>query len=88
MGVEAAKKRKSGDYWHFNFACPYFDYDTIDTIGCENGVSVKIPDKREFRAFAKANCCSVEGWEKCPIAAAITAIRYTKETEKELKHGK
>lgn len=76
-----ARKRTSGDYWHWAFACPFFDYDTQDTIGCEGGIKVTIPDKREFRQFAEAGCCSPKHWEQCPIAKAITAIRYTKEMQ-------
>ena len=71
----------AADYWHYAFACPFFDFDTVDTIGCEGGITIRIPDKQEFRQFAKGYCCSVTEWDKCPIAKAITAIKYTKEMQ-------
>lgn len=73
----------AGDYWHYAFACPFFDYDTVDTIGCEGGIKITIPDRQEFRHFARGYCCDAKDWGKCPIAKAIMAIKYVKEMQDE-----
>ncbi len=57
------------DYWHFNFACPYFMWDTKTDIGCENKTALRFPDKKTCRRYLKAYC--VGDWKKCTYAKAL-----------------
>ena len=74
-----ARKRGSS-YWHYNFACPFYDFDTRERIGCEGGIVVEMPDRRDLKQIMREYCCDVNRWEECPIAKIIVK-KYEQEDD-------
>lgn len=57
-------------YSHRNWACPFFKWDECDKIHCEGGRLV-FRSRESITDYADRYCGSVDGWQRCTIAASI-----------------
>ena len=67
-------------YNHIGWACPYFKWDAKGLVKCEAG-RIVFPDREAERAHTRAHCASVEGWNRCSLAAYMTGYYERQEEE-------
>ena len=65
----------SGKVW----ACPFFRWDQRGRFHCEGGC-VAFEDRETYGEYTEKYCCSVEGWEDCTLAQALTR-QYDRQEE-------
>jgi hypothetical protein len=53
------------------WCCPYFKWDKRQEVHCEGG-AVAMTDRGLFLEYIERYCASVDGWQKCTIAQAMT----------------
>lgn len=58
------------DYWHYNFICPYFVWDTEKAVGCEGNHSIKFDRKEDAKRFMRDYCADWK-WGMCPHALTM-----------------
>lgn len=68
-------------YSHWNWKCPYFRWDKKTDLYCEAGI-LKFKDAERKKSYAAAYCCSLNNWETCSLATALSRF-YEKESENE-----
>lgn len=59
------------DYWHKAWACPFFKWDDVQSVGCEGG-KLRFPDKESAVAYMDTYCAGTGcAWEQCSVAASL-----------------
>ncbi len=61
------------------WACPFFKWDERLCVHCESA-RAKFKDRETMMEYIDKYCASVQGWEKCSLAA--TLLRYYERNEK------
>lgn len=63
------------------WVCPFYKWDERLCVHCEGGGRAAFPDRETAKDYADRYCGSLDGWEKCTLAAA--RVRYYERTDKE-----
>ena len=58
------------DYWHRQWACPFFRWDEQLKLHCE-GCHVTFPDKEAAVKFFDVRCASLQGYKTCEVAKML-----------------
>jgi len=73
------------DYWHRNWACPFFRWDDKKRVCCENGTSLSFPDREAATEYFDRYCASVERYRHCTVASML--LRFYERSEENGKDG-
>ena len=72
------------DYWHKNWACPFFVRSDKKRVCCEGGCVQSFPDVETAKEFMERLCASKDrNWESCSLASALLRYYERKENERD-----